>query len=226
MIPDRRNEYLESRPIVVAGDRRQSYEDEVQRTIPEDSQPPMFMAAETVEPVAYAYEIPNIRTESPLGRASPDSSRHRADQDSPDGFVRRNGADRRTSGRIEPITLNYSYSSPPLYRTYESRDRETVVPQIIRPMLPDRDMDVYDDFEFFCPKTEATPSEHSSDFDTFRLDRNNTVPVEAEASWTSDLTSVYLSQYRGDAELGGYHNAQLAVIHGLKSPNRPLFKWL
>lgn len=116
---------------------------------------------------------------------------------------------------------------PGYYSDSEEDHFETVAFEAAnRDRLLERDMDVYDDFEFNCARTTETASETSSASNTFKLEGTPTIPLEPESSWSSDVVNVYSSRYSGDAEEGGSHVVQLSLMQGLKGPSRPLFKWL
>lgn len=88
------------------------------------------------------------------------------------------------------------------------------------------DMDMYECFEFECPRPEPFKNGDTSDFDTPSLDTSTAALDEKQTLRGTNATGIYSSRYSGDAELGGYHEALLTEIHNPKGIGRPLFRWL
>jgi hypothetical protein len=88
------------------------------------------------------------------------------------------------------------------------------------------DMDMYDCFEFECPRPEPFKNGDASDFDTPSLDTSTAALDEKQTIKGTNATGIYTSRYSGDAELGGRHEALLTSIHNPKGIGRPLFRWL
>lgn len=94
-----------------------------------------------------------------------------------------------------------------------------------RPPSPSQDVNSFDDFDFMCTEEEPLRGDAKSDVDTSTSDLLS-IPDEAEASWTSPVTSIHSSHYLGDAKIEGRHKVSLTAKHGLRSRNQTLFKWL
>ncbi|CAM1507046.1 Fc.00g066870.m01.CDS01 [Cosmosporella sp. VM-42] len=109
--------------------------------------------------------------------------------------------------------------------------RESSYHQSYRPpSVASDDWDPYEKFDFNLPAQSITESSRDGDSDAESPDPEERTP-QKEETVTGHMSylkaiDVHASQYTGNAELGGTHNATLTVLHDPKGRRKSLFRWL